>query len=146
MDAPPTRAALLRHALRDRVKKGDRAAIAVLGAGGGTFDVRADLPATAYVGGRLPVVVHVTNTGAAAARAVVDVAVTFPGKSAAGRRKVFKLATVDLAAGASSTHRTSVSLAHHTTRAAMPGPHTVDVQVDGDPRRAGVVHVEPAAK
>jgi 3-methyladenine DNA glycosylase AlkC len=140
-DAPPERQALLRHALRDRVKKGDRAVISLLGAGGGTFAVQGELPTSARLGGALPVVVHVQNTGAEAARAVVDLLVEFPGRSAAGRRKVFKLKTVALAPGESVTLRKSISLADHTTREALPGPHRLSVQVDGERREIGAVAV-----
>ncbi|MDP2317633.1 MAG: DNA alkylation repair protein [Pseudomonadota bacterium] len=141
VDAPAERVALVRHALRDRVKKGDLGAIALLGAGGGTFDVRADLPATAALGGTLPVVVHVQNTGTAASRAVVDLVVGFPGRSAAGRRKVFKLRTVDLAPGERVVLRKSISLRDHTTRAAMAGTHLLAAQIDGVATPLGTVEV-----
>ncbi len=141
VDAPPTRVALLRHALRDRIKKGDRAAIALFGAGGGSFEVRGELPASAALGGTLPVVVHVRNVGDAPARAVVDLAVTFPGRSEAGRRKVFKLRTIELDPGQSATLRKSVSLADHTTRRALPGRHVLAAQVDGTPVELGAVDV-----
>lgn len=141
VDAPPDRVALLRHALRDRVKKGDRDAIALLGAGGGSFEVRADLPATAALGGTLPVVVHVRNTGDAPARAVVDLAVRFPGRGDAGRRKVFKLRTVDLAAGETVALRKSISLRDHTTRRALPGTHALAAQIDGVETALGEVEV-----
>jgi 3-methyladenine DNA glycosylase AlkC len=141
VDAPPARVALIRHALRDRVKKGDRDAIALLGAGGGEFTVRAELPARAPLGGKLAVVVHVTNVGAGGARAVVDLAVTFPGRAGKGRRRVFKMKEVTLEPGQSATLRATVSLAHHTTRAALPGPHALAVQVDGVPMPVGTVDV-----
>ncbi|MES2639251.1 MAG: DNA alkylation repair protein [Myxococcota bacterium] len=141
VDAPPLRVALVRHALRDRVKKADKAAIALLGAGGGTIDVRGELPATGALGGTLPVVVHVRNPAATATRAVVDLAVVFPGSSAAGRRKVFKLRTVDLAPGESVVLRKSISLRDHTTRRAIAGPHSLAAQIDGVETHLGVVEV-----
>ncbi len=141
VDAPPDRVALVRHALRDRVKKGDPEAIGLLGAGGGTFAVRADLPAAAALGGTLQVVVHVENTGATATRAVVDLVVGFPGRSAAGRRKVFKLRTVDLAPGEAVALRKTISLKDHTTRTAIAGPHVLAAQIDGVATALGTVDV-----
>lgn len=135
--APPPRRALLAHALRDRVKKGDRDVIALLGHGGGEFRVEATLPATAALGGALPVTLQVTNVGAGPARGVVDLVVTFPGP----RRKVFKVRNVELDAGASITLKKSISLRDHTTRAARPGAHLLAVQVDGVVSDLGVVEV-----
>jgi 3-methyladenine DNA glycosylase AlkC len=140
VDAPEARRALVRHALRDRVKKGDVAAIGLLG-GGGTVAVAGVLPPTAALGGRLDVVVEVRNVGDAPARFVVDLAVGFPGAREGGRRKVFKLRTVDLAAGDTATLRKGISLAEHSTRRALPGPHTIAVQVNGVTTNLGVVEV-----
>jgi 3-methyladenine DNA glycosylase AlkC len=126
-EAPAPRRALLAHALRDRVKKGDRDVIALLGHGGGEFRVEATLPAEAALGGTFTVSLHVTNIGAGPTRGVVDLVVTFPGP----RRKVFKVRNVSLDAGASVTLKKSISLRDHTTRAARPGPHHLAVQVDG---------------
>ncbi|MDP2308638.1 MAG: DNA alkylation repair protein [Pseudomonadota bacterium] len=141
VDAPAPRVALVRHALRDRVKKGDIDAIALLGAGGGTFAVRGELPAAGILGGSLAVVVHVSNLGATTSRAIVDLAVVFPGSSAAGRRKVFKVRTVELAPGETVVLRKSISLRDQTTRRAIAGPHVLAAQVDGRVTLLGTVNV-----
>jgi 3-methyladenine DNA glycosylase AlkC len=141
VDAPAPRRDLLRHALRDRVKKGDRDAIALLGAGGGDVAVRAELPDGAALGDAIRVRVFVVNRGSSPTRAVVDLAVSFPGTRAEGRNKVFKVATVDLAPGVEVELRKSISLKDHTTRAARAGPHVLEAQVDGRRVPLGVVEV-----
>ena len=67
--------------------------------------------------------------------------VNFPGNSAEGRRKVFKLSTVDLAPGERIALRKSISLRDHTTRRAIAGVHVLAAQVDGVPTPLGSVDV-----
>ena len=63
-------------------------------------------------------------------RLAVQLAVEFPGARAV-RRKVFRLATLELESGQAETLRGSVGLAPLTARRGTPGRHHVDLLVNG---------------
>jgi 3-methyladenine DNA glycosylase AlkC len=140
--ASEERAALVRHALRTAVKRGDRQALAVLG-----FVEEARLRVEATVkptrvrrGESIEVVVAVHNTTRQLQRAVVDLAVHFVKADGQARPKVFKLRAVELPPGGSQSLRKSISFKEMTTRRHYPGRHLLEVLVNGVANPAG--HVE----
>lgn len=134
IDASPERAALVRHALRSLVKQGHAGALAVLGVGQRASVVVEDVaiaPRRPTAGGKVSVAFAVRSTSRRPQRVLVDFRVHFVKASGASSPKVFKLRTIDLPSGASTTFRKTVSLADLTTRRHYPGQHTVDVVING---------------
>jgi len=142
--ASPERRALVEHALRGAVKRGDREALALLGYGGeaavAVEEVRFAPPRVA-IGGRVAMTFALRSRARRAQDLLVDVAVHFVKASGKPSAKVFKLDRVTLAPGARAGFRTSVSLAVHTTRKPRPGTHRVDVLVNGRAFPAGSFEV-----
>lgn len=137
--APPPRRALLAHALRSLVKRGDPGALAVLGV---SARRRPDLvsvaarPRAPVVGGRVRLEAVVRNPGRKALPAIVDFAVAFARPGGASRPKVFKGKALTLAPGATQAVGVWLSLAPQSTRTHHPGRHRVEVLVNGT-RRPG---------
>lgn len=137
VDADDNRRRLLRHALRTLVKRGDPAALAVLGHGpsphltvtGLTVD-----PVELPIGGRVRISGTVRDTRDEAAEAndvVVDFVVHFVKANGSTSRRVFKGGRPRLGGGDSASVRCSVSVAQLSTRTHHPGRHRVEVQVNG---------------
>jgi 3-methyladenine DNA glycosylase AlkC len=132
--APPSRQWIVRHALRGAVKRGDSRALAVLGFGGGaSLEVTeaAITPRRAVVGGRVEIAFTITNPGRAMRRAVVDFRIHYVKANGRTAPKVFKLRTVELAAGEALRVAKTVSLADMTTRRHHAGRHEVEAWIDG---------------
>lgn len=124
------RSALLRHASRTLVKRGDRAVLAAFGvdrafAGEVGFVVT---PARAKVGGAVELVVGLRSSGKRAQRLVVDYTVQHVERAAG---KVWKGWTVELAAGEERELRKRHSLRPVTTRRLYVGRHRVEVRING---------------
>ena len=62
---------------------------------------------------------------------MIDYAVTFQNVSGTGSRKVFKGPTTELGRGDTTALRRKISLRQMSTRRILPGPHVVEVQVNG---------------
>ncbi|WNG48197.1 DNA alkylation repair protein [Archangium minus] len=131
--ASPERQWIIRHALRSAVKRGDPRALALMGfEGPAALEVTATFhPSRVRLGQSVQVRLQVTNTSRERQKALVDLAVHFVKANGASRPKVFKVSTVDLVPGASSTLEKTVSLAALTTRQHYPGAHRVDALVNG---------------
>lgn len=135
---PEELAWMTRHALRDLVKKGDPGAMALLGY---RMDVpiTADLslPATARIGESFDL--RATLTAGEDLPVLVDYAIAFIRPSGI-RRKVHKLTTATLTAGAPLTLTKRHKLpASATTYSLHPGPHEVELLVNGRVRATAVV-------
>jgi 3-methyladenine DNA glycosylase AlkC len=134
-DAPPARQALIRHALRTAIKQGEAQALALLGfPHNGPVPVLQRswaTPAQVAIGSSVVLGCELHNPHAQPCKAVVDIVVHYVKAQGASRAKVFKLAVVELAPGASQvlTHR--LSLRQMTTRHHYPGRHGVDIQING---------------
>ncbi len=134
MDATDDRRWIVRHALRSSVKRGDPAALAVLGFGtAARLDVTesAITPARPAMGSTVVIRCTLRNPTRKAQRVAVDLRVHFVKAHGGSTAKVFKLSTIDLAAGASVSLRKTVSLADLTTRKHYPGEHRVELQMNG---------------
>lgn len=125
--------ALVRHALRTLVKRGDPNALAALGFH--PAEVTADAPSIDPVvvpfGGNLTFSTAITNRGAAAAKVAVDYAVHHRKANGAQAAKVFKLTTRTLAPGEQVILTKAHSLRPITTRRYYPGTHAIDIRVNG---------------
>ena len=132
--ATPERRALVEHALRSAVKRGDERALRLLGYGGrpsvSVENVRFS-PKRVSIGGRVVVTFDVRSRAREEQELLIDVAVHFVKASGKPSRKVFKLKRVRLAPRHHIELRMTVSLAIHTTRKPQPGKHNVDVIVNG---------------
>jgi len=145
--ASPERRALVEHALRSAVKRGDPAALAALGFGSAprvTVERARFEPARVRIGERVTVTFELASAAKKDQSLLVDLAVHFV-KARGTSRKVFKLRRVELPPGERVTVETKVSLAVHSTRKPRPGRHAVDVLVNGVAHPAGAFDVEAAA-
>jgi 3-methyladenine DNA glycosylase AlkC len=147
--AAPARRALVEHALRSAVKRGEAEALRLLGYGGKAavdlVDVRFDPPRVA-IGGRVVMTFGLRSRARATQDVLVDVAVHFVKARGHAAAKVFKVGRLAIPPRATVPLRASFSLAVHTTRVPRPGLHAVDVIVNGQPRRAGSFVVTAARK
>ncbi len=133
-DAGPERMALLRHALRSLVKKGDAGALGLLGYGEraavAVERVRIT-PAQVPRGGSVTVSFDLRNRAQEPRSVLVDLRIHFVKARGGTSPKVFKLRAVELAPGGSATFRKRVTLADLTTRKHYPGEHRVEALVNG---------------
>jgi len=142
--ASAERRALVEHALRSALKRGEKTALALVGYGKKPSVVLENVrfePSRVPIGGRVGVSFVLRSKSRAAQELLVDVAVHFV--KAAGRtaKKVFKLKRVTLAGGGRLVLGARISLAVHTTRKPNPGRHAVDVIVNGQTLPAGSFEV-----
>lgn len=142
--ASSERRALVDHALRSAVKRGEAGALRLLGYGRrpsvAVEDVRLEPPRVA-IGGHVRLSFSLRSTARSSQDLLVDLAVHFVKASGRGAPKVFKLQRVALPARASVQLEKRISLAVHTTRTPRPGRHAVDVLVNGHTIRAGTFEV-----
>lgn len=142
--ASAERRALIEHALRSAVKRGEPGALALLGFGAepkvALEDVRFE-PARVRIGGAVTIAFCLRSTARASQQLLVDLAVHFVKANGSRSPKVFKLERVELGPRARVELRARVSLAVHTTRKPRPGAHAVDVLVNGKALRAGEFRV-----
>jgi 3-methyladenine DNA glycosylase AlkC len=143
------RRALVEHALRSAVKRGDAAALALLGYGKKPSVVVEDVrfePTRVAIGGRVSMSFALRSSSREAQDLLVDVAVHFVKASGRPAAKVFKLKRVALPARGRVEMSTRISLAVHTTRKPHPGRHAVDVLVNGERTPAGAFEVVTRAR
>jgi 3-methyladenine DNA glycosylase AlkC len=143
-DASPERRALVEHALRSAIKRGEPDALRLLGYGAqprvALERVRFE-PRRVAIGGQVAMTFALRSTAAAPQDLLVDVAVHFVKANGTARPKVFKLERIALSAGDQVELATRFSLAVHTTRTPYPGKHAVDVIVNGVALPAGSFQV-----
>jgi 3-methyladenine DNA glycosylase AlkC len=142
--ASPERRALVEHALRSAVKRGEAGALKLLGYGkkaAVSIEAVKFEPRRAKIGDRVRVSFVLASKSRAAQDLLVDLAVHFVKADGRAAPKVFKLKRVSLAPGAREELQARISLAVHTTRVPRPGTHAVDVVVNGAATRAGAFEV-----
>jgi 3-methyladenine DNA glycosylase AlkC len=128
--------AAVRHGLRTLVKRGHPEALAVVGADHDAAVRLVDLtvePARVAVGESVTLACTLVLDGAPGevAEAVVDYRVHYAGARGVKAPKVFKWARRTLAAGTPVTVSRRHAFEHVSIRRIHPGPHAVDVQVNG---------------
>ncbi|NUP05736.1 MAG: DNA alkylation repair protein [Polyangiaceae bacterium] len=138
------RRALVEHALRMAVKRGDPRALELVGYGDAPKVELAAVklaPKRVKLGGDVLVSFEVVHVGKRSQDLLVDFAVHFVKSSGKPSPKVFKLGRVTLAPGERAAFSKRVSLKVHTTRKPFPGRHEVDVLVNGTRIPAGAFSV-----
>ncbi len=148
-DAPAERRALVEHALRSAVKRGDPGALRLLGYGAkpavAVEDVRFE-PRRVAIGGSVSMRFILRSRSRTPQDLLVDAAVHFVKASGRGRPKVFKLKRVVLPPRGWVELQARFSLAVHTTRKPRPGTHVVDLLVNGVAMPAGGFEVAAAPR
>ncbi|MFN0064248.1 MAG: DNA alkylation repair protein [Myxococcaceae bacterium] len=132
--ASQERRALVEHALRGAIKKGDPSALALLGFGKAPAvkvkGVRFT-PRRVAIGGSVTVSFGLENSLRKGQDVLVDMVVHFVKANGRSAPKVFKLKKMTLPVRGKEQISGRVSLAVHTTRKPQPGKHRVDIQVNG---------------
>ena len=139
-NATAERRALVEHALRSAIKRGDPAALRLLGYGAKAavaVEAVRIAPRRLAIGGRVTISFALRNRSRAPQAVLVDLAVHFVKANGRAAPKVFKVTRTELPARGRVALRTAVSLAVHTTRTPRPGRHAVDVIVNGAPTPVG---------
>lgn len=140
VDAGPERAWLVRHALRSAVKRGEKGALAVMGAG---EEARVEvedasfLPAKPRRGGKVRFAAAVKSAAEGSQKLVIDLAIFFVKASGQVSAKVFKLKTTHLAPGEKLVVGKTIELADLTTRKHYPGWHAAELRINGAAHPAG---------
>lgn len=132
--APPGRQWIVKHAMRDIVRKGRPEALALFGAGKAPKVAIGHIkltPARVKKGGLLRFSFDLTSKSASRQTLVVDYIVHFVKANGRGRPKVFKLAKLALEAGGTVALSGKISFADLTTRKHYPGLHRLEAQING---------------
>lgn len=138
--AGPERAWLVRHALRSAVKRGDKKALEVLGAGDeAEVAVVAAIfsPAKPRRGQKVRFEAELKAGGEARQKLVIDLAILFVKANGQPSAKVFKLKNVELAPGDKIQLGKTIELADLTTRKHYPGWHGAELRINGAAIPAG---------
>ena len=124
---------VIRHALRNLIKRGDARALELLGFSGvGLVVAQPRLSATVLEwGGTVEFTAEVTNTGGAPAVVAIDYSVGFLRANGSLSPKTFKLGSRQIAPGETVVVSKSHSFRPITTRVYYPGTHFVTVQANG---------------
>ena len=131
--ASPERRALLKHASRTLIKRGDARVLALWGLGQ-RFTGEATLslaPRRVAVGESVELTLALHAGAKRAQRLAIDYAVHHVKANGAARPKVFKGWVIELAAGESRTLVKRHSMREVTTRRYHAGRHEVDVRING---------------
>ncbi|MGO3886775.1 MAG: DNA alkylation repair protein [Mycetocola sp.] len=132
-DPAPTTPALVKHALRTLIKRGDPAALAVLGFHPPQLTIDGPHLSSTVIpfGGILEMTATLTNTGSEPAKLAVDYVVHHQRANGTTTPKTFKLNTVTLSPGESRAVGTQHSFRAISTRRYYPGDHAFTLQVNG---------------
>ncbi len=140
--ASAERRALVEHALRSAVKRGEAGALQLLGYGKqaavSVEQVKFE-PRRVTIGDRVRLSFVLRSESRSSQEVLVDLAVHFVKAGGRTAPKVFKLKRIQLPPGGQVELQSRISLAVHTTRVPRPGRHAVDVLVNGQPKRVGII-------
>jgi 3-methyladenine DNA glycosylase AlkC len=134
---------VVRHGLRTLVKRGDPAALELLGFDHGTvvtLDAFAVTPARVPVGGDVTIA-FTLSTHDRPARTVIDYVVHYVGARGARRPKVFKLTTRTIRPDRPQSFVRRHRFREVSVRKIYPGAHHIEVQVNGRVLGGGDVEV-----
>jgi hypothetical protein len=144
LDAPAERRALVEHALRSAVKRGDAEALQLLGYGA-TASVSVDdvriTPRRVAIGDRVRIAFALRSRSSKPQELLVDLAVHFVKANGRTSPKVFKLSRSRLPPRGRAAYSTAISLAVHTTRRPQPGRHAVAIVINGRATPVGAFDV-----
>lgn len=139
-DGDTNRQRLVRHALRTLIKQGDPGALDVLGYGQSSpaaVSTVSVTPESVAIGGKVRVVVELTNPSDTTCGALVDLRVHFVKADGSTSPKVFKGGELSIEPGEVATIRKTISVAQHSTRKHYPGVHTIDAIINGSTHPLG---------
>ncbi|MGF0311378.1 DNA alkylation repair protein [Rhodococcus sp. IEGM1428] len=124
---------LVRHALRTVIKDGNTDALALLGFAPADLEVTGPALDVAEVpiGGSLEFSASIRNLGLEPAKVVIDYIVHHTKANGGVTGKTFKLKTTTIAPGESIDVRRNHSFRTLTTRKYYPGPHAIELQING---------------
>ncbi|HAB15352.1 MAG TPA: DNA alkylation repair protein [Verrucomicrobiota bacterium] len=131
----PHTAWITKRALRTLIKKGDRRALAVIGAGDKPKVAIRDLqirPQKITLGDQIRLSFRLESKSIKAQRLVVDYTLHYVKKSGGTSAKVFKLKELTLAPGESVSLARVQRIRDFTTRVHHPGRHQVQIMVNGE--------------
>ena len=143
------RMALIEHALRSAVKRGDPRALKVLGYGKKPAVAIEDVsfvPTRVPIGGKVTVSFTLRSKSRESQELLVDLAVHFVKARGNSSKKVFKVKRVLLVPRRAIELSCGVSLKVHTTRKPQPGRHAVDVLINGESFSVGSFDVRAGQK
>lgn len=130
----PRTAWIIRHALRSRIKQGDPAALALVGARADVAVTITDFtiaPASIPLGETIAITAALTSNAESEQRLVVDYRVHYARANGRTAAKVFKWKSFDLAAGACVSLATRQVIRDFSTRRHHPGRHEIELLVNG---------------
>lgn len=125
---------IVRHALRSLIKQGHRQALALLGFGEPpriSISQASITPATVRIGDKVQLAFTLANTASTTQALLVDFCVHYVKANGKTAPKVFKLKSLQLAAGESISLGKKLSLAEMTTRQHYPGTHRIELLING---------------
>lgn len=124
---------LCEHALRTLLKRGDAAALALLGVSTDTaLDVEGSVkPARLLLGDTVVIAATITNPTSRATKARVELVIHFARGAGSLSRRVFRLGERALAANGTTVVSRRLTLVHRTTRKLQSGVHHVELLVNG---------------
>jgi len=131
----PHTAWIARHALRSLIKKGDRRALTLMGAGHAAqvrIEALSVSPEQVRLGGRINLSFRLTSTAGHSQRLIIDYALHYVKKAGGTSAKVFKLKTLNLAPGESVMVSREQQIRNFTTRAHYAGKHELDILINGE--------------
>lgn len=144
VDATEERRWIIRHALRSAVKRGEAAALEILGFGDRalvTVQKVRITPLRAPIGSAVNIACEMANQASGMQRLLVDLRVHYVKANGKQSPKVFKLKTVELARRETIRFTKSLALAQLTTRTHYPGRHRIELVVNGRAYPLGAFHV-----
>jgi 3-methyladenine DNA glycosylase AlkC len=143
---PATRQALLRHALRTAIKRGDAQALALFGHGQqSVLQIHSAniTPSKARIGDSVTLHCTLHNPSAQAASALADWRVYYVKANGTLSPKVFKGSTVQIDAHGHGVLEKTLSLRQMSTRTHHPGRHTVEIVLNGHAHSIGHFDLHP---
>jgi 3-methyladenine DNA glycosylase AlkC len=143
---PATRQALLRHALRTAIKRGDAQALALFGHGQqSVLQIHSAkiTPSKARIGDSVTLHCTLHNPSAQAASALADWRVFYVKANGTLSPKVFKGSTVHIGAHGHGVLEKTLSLRQMSTRTHHPGRHTVEIVLNGHAHSIGHFDLHP---
>jgi 3-methyladenine DNA glycosylase AlkC len=126
---------IARHALRTMIKKGDRRALTVIGAGARAqvrIDAFAVAPSRIVLGDELTLSGQLASTARQPQKLVIDYTIHYVKQSGASSAKVFKWKEVMLGAGEMLALSRRQRIRDFTTRKHHAGEHVVELMVNGE--------------
>ncbi|MDO9363906.1 MAG: DNA alkylation repair protein [Sphingopyxis sp.] len=138
---------IIRHALRTLIKKGDPAALALIGVGHGAAVSVRDFgisPGTVRLGDRITITASLVSQSSDDQQLVVDYRVHYARAGGKISAKVFKWKNLLLAGGETVSLAISQTIRDFTTRRHHPGRHEVELIINGQTVATSAFDLLPA--